>query len=278
MLPLSREELEKFLDNIFHEDIRAGDITTNTVIPENVKLKVQMVAREDMFLAGLPLAAECFIKLDPKAKINFGNSDGNPAKSGEVLLTVSGKARALLTAERVALNLVQHLSGIATYTNEYVKEIEGTNATLLDTRKTTPGLRVLEKYATNMGGAENHRMGLFDAVMIKDNHIAIGGGISETIKKAKAKALKNIEVECDTIGQVIEALSAGADRLLLDNMSIGDLKKAISLNKGKIPLEASGGVTLDTILAIAKTGVEYISVGCITQSAPAVDIGLDFLS
>lgn len=269
--------MNEFLERIFLEDIGDGDITSNSVIPENAKLKAAMVAREDIVVAGLPLASECFMKLDPNARINFEISDGGFVKKGETLMTISGKARALLTAERTALNLVQHLSGIATFTITYVKEISETNAILLDTRKTTPGLRILEKYATNMGGAENHRMGLYDAVMIKDNHIAIGDGIKETIQKAKEKGLKNIEVECDTIDQVKEALEAGADRLLLDNMSLENLRLAVELTNGKIPLEASGGVTLDTIKSIAKTGVDYISVGRITQSAPAVDIGLDFL-
>lgn len=189
---------------------------------------------------------------------------------------IEGKARALLSAERTALNIVQHLSGIATLTRRYVDKLDGTNARLLDTRKTIPGLRKLGKYATAMGGAKNHRMGLFDAVMIKDNHIAVAGSVQVAIAGAKGAGRNDIQVECDTLEQVREAVDAGANSLLLDNMPPSMLREALKIVDGRVPCEASGGVNLDTIRAIAETGVDYISVGRLTQSAAAVDIGLDF--
>ena len=277
MLPLSRSELDAFIETAFGEDIRDGDITSNTVIPENAKLKAAMVARHDMVIAGMPLAMEVFLKLAPKARMSLEVNDGGHAKKGDTLLTVSGSARALLTAERTALNIVQHLSGIATLTAEYVAAIDGTGATLLDTRKTLPGWRQLQKYATKMGGGNNHRMGLYDAVMIKDNHIAIAGGIEAAIKTAKAAGLDNIEVECDTLDQVHTALKLGVGRIMLDNMTNNQMAEAVKFTDGKADLEASGGVTLETIRSIAETGVDYISAGRLTQSAPAVDIGLDFI-
>jgi nicotinate-nucleotide pyrophosphorylase (carboxylating) len=193
-----------------------------------------------------------------------------------VLCRIEAPARALLTAERPTLNILQHLSGIATLTRQYVDMIDGTSATLLDTRKTTPGLRMLEKYAVTMGGGKNHRIGLFDAVLIKDNHIALAGGVTQAVQAARAGTDLQIEVECDTLVQVQEALDAGADMLLLDNMGPDMLREAIALVGGRIPLEASGGINLNTIRPIAETGVDYISVGRITQSAPAMDIGMDF--
>jgi nicotinate-nucleotide pyrophosphorylase (carboxylating) len=202
--------------------------------------------------------------------------EGDAVEAGTDILSVSGKARALLTAERSALNTVQHLSGIATLTRQYVDAIEGTGAVLLDTRKTIPGLRLLEKYATRMGGAKNHRMGLWDAAMIKDNHVAVAGDIGEAVRRAVAAGIGQIIVEVDHVEQIEPALAAGATHLLLDNMAPATLRGAVTLVGGRVPCEASGGVTLETIRAIAETGVDYISVGRITQSAPAADIGLDF--
>ena len=189
---------------------------------------------------------------------------------------IEGRARALLTAERSALNTVQHLSGIATLTSTYVDRLTGTGAILLDTRKTIPGLRVLEKYATRMGGARNHRIGLWDAAMIKDNHVAVAGSVGEAVRRAVAAGVPEIIVEVDRVDQIEPALAAGATRLLLDNMSLEELRAAVALIAGRVPCEASGGVTLDTIRGIAETGVDFISVGRLTQSAPAADIGLDF--
>jgi nicotinate-nucleotide pyrophosphorylase (carboxylating) len=235
-----------------------------------------MASREPIVVAGLPLAEAFFRALDPAVEIERLADDGNLVDAGARLLRLSGKARAMLTAERSALNIVQHLSGIATLTRRYVDAIAGTGATLLDTRKTIPGLRRLEKYATRMGGAENHRMGLWDAAMIKDNHVAVAGGVAEAVRRAAAARIERIIVEVDRLEQIEPALAAGATHLLLDNMDAPTLREAVALVAGRVPTEASGGVTLETIRAKAATGVTYVSVGRITQSAPAADIGLDF--
>lgn len=274
-LPLDAIEVEAFIEAVIAEDLGPGDRTSEATIAAEEPLTAAMVAREAAVVAGVPLAVEVFRHFDPDAKIDIHASDGGAVAAGAALLTVSGHARAILAAERPALNIVQHLSGVATLTRSHVEAISGTGAVLLDTRKTIPGLRRLAKYATRMGGAQNHRMGLYDAVLIKDNHIAAAGGIVAAIAKARAAGEAQIEVECDTLDQARAAVAAGADRLLLDNMTTGDLRQVVSEVDGRIPLEASGGVTLQTIRAIADTGVDYISVGRITQSAPAVDIGLD---
>ncbi len=257
------------------EDLGTGDLTTQAVIPPDTRLKLVMATRQDIVLAGLPVALEVFNRLAPDAGIALEAADGDALEAGTVIAGLEGPAAGLLSAERTALNFLQTLSGIATLTRAYVARIEGTGAVLLDTRKTLPGLRALSKYATATGGAQNHRLALDDGVLIKDNHIAVAGSVGEAAGRAKAAGLKDIEVECDTIEQVTEAIEAGADRLLLDNMALDMLRHAVRLSAGKIPLEASGGVTLETIRAIAETGVDFISVGAITQSAPAVDIGLD---
>ena len=274
--PLTAAEIDAFIDTAFAEDIATGDVTCATVIPADALLTATMNAREDMVVAGLPLVAPIFKRLDRDCAVTLLAHDGDKVAPGSKLVSIAGKARALLSAERTALNIVQHLSGIATLTRRYADEIEGTGATLLDTRKTIPGLRKLGKYATAMGGAKNHRMGLFDAVMIKDNHIAVAGSVAQAVAGPKAAGRKDIQVECDTLEQVREALDAGADSLLLDNMPPATLREALEIVKGSVPCEASGGVNLDTIRAIAETGVDSISVGRLTQSAPAVDIGLDF--
>jgi nicotinate-nucleotide pyrophosphorylase (carboxylating) len=235
-----------------------------------------MDSREPIVAAGLPIAEAFFRFLDPEVELERPAEDGQRVPAGADLLRLSGNARTLLTAERSALNIVQHLSGIATLTRRYVDAIAGTGAILLDTRKTIPGLRVLEKYATRMGGAQNHRMGLWDAAMIKDNHVAVAGGVAEAVRRAVAAGIERIVVEVDAVGQIEPALAAGATHLLLDNMDAPTLREAVALVAGRVPTEASGGVTLETIRAKAETGITYISVGRITQSAPAVDIGLDF--
>lgn len=277
MSPLPPDALEAFLDAVLAEDIGAGDITSEAVIPADATLQAVMVAREEMVVAGLPLAAAIFQRLDPGAEIEVLTEEGAALVAGDEIMRLGGNARALLAGERAALNIVQHLSGIATCTRKYVEAIAGTGAVLLDTRKTTPLLRTQEKYATRLGGAQNHRMGLYDAILIKDNHIAVAGSVGAAVKAAKSASDLAIEVECDTIVQVEQAAQAGADRVLLDNMTLVDLKNAVRQISGRIPLEASGGVTLETIGEIARTGVNFISVGRITQSAPAVDIGLDYL-
>jgi nicotinate-nucleotide pyrophosphorylase (carboxylating) len=254
----------------------AGDITSAAVIPADARFAGVMDSRDAIVVAGLPIAEAFFRALDPDATIERLVEDGVQVAAGTDLLRVTGNARALLTAERSALNTAQHLSGIATMTRAYVDRILGTGATLLDTRKTIPGLRVLEKYATRMGGAQNHRMGLWDAAMIKDNHVAVAGSVGEAVRRAKAAGIARIIVEVDRVDQIEPALAAGATHLLLDNMAPPTLRGAVTLVGGRVPTEASGGVTLETIRGIAETGVTYVSVGRLTQSAPAADIGLDF--
>jgi len=270
-------DLDGFIRSTLAEDLgRDGDITSTATIPADALFEGEMASREAISVAGLPLAAAFFRALDPDATVEALVEDGARVAKGGVLMRVRGRARALLTAERSALNTVQHLSGVATITRSYVDAIAGTGATLLDTRKTIPGLRVLEKYAVRMGGGTNHRMRLDDAAMIKDNHVAVAGHIGEAVRRAVAAGVERIMVEVDRIDQIEPALAAGATHLLLDNMDPPTLRGAVTLIGGRVPTEASGGVRLDTIKAIAQTGVTYISVGRLTQSAPAVDIGLDF--
>lgn len=279
-LPLSAAEVDAFVQSTLAEDLgTGGDVTSSSVVPATARLKAVMETREPMVVAGLPLAIAFFRALDPNCTVEAKAEDGQKLEAGAEILIVTGNARAMLTAERSALNTVQHLSGIATLTRAYVDAIAGTGAVLLDTRKTLPGLRMLEKYATRCGGGQNHRLRLDDGILIKDNHIAIVGSIEAAVKAAKnADTGLEVQVEVDTIEQIEPALAAGADRLLLDNMPPDTLRKAVALVGGRVPLEASGGVNLTTIRVIAETGVNFISVGRITQSAPAVDIGLDFIS
>ena len=265
------------VDVALAEDIGQGDLTTRATVPGDAQLKASMVAREYMVVAGMPIVEEIVKRLVPNARIKILATDGTAVSPGDVLVELEGPAEGLLTAERTALNSVQFLSGIATLTNAYVTEILGTKATLLDTRKTVPGLRNLSKYAVRCGGGTNHRIRLDDGILIKDNHIAVAGDIATAVRAAKSHNFGGIKIqaECDTLEQVQEALDAGADSLLLDNMPPPVLRQAVDLIQGQIPLEASGGVNLKTIRAIAETGVDFISVGAITQRAPAVDIGLD---
>ncbi|WP_446654812.1 carboxylating nicotinate-nucleotide diphosphorylase [Blastomonas sp.] len=271
-------DLGQFVAATLAEDLGPDgrDVTSESVIPTEARFDGVMDARHAIVVAGLPIAEAFFRALDPDCTVQRLVGEGDAVEAGTDILSVSGKARALLTAERSALNTVQHLSGIATLTRQYVDAIEGTDAVLLDTRKTIPGLRLLEKYATRMGGAKNHRMGLWDAAMIKDNHVAVAGDIGEAVRRAVAAGIGQIIVEVDHVEQIEPALAAGATHLLLDNMAPATLRGAVTLVGGRVPCEASGGVTLETIRAIAETGVDYISVGRITQSAPAADIGLDF--
>ena len=274
---LDRFDLDAFVRATLAEDLgEAGDITSAAVIPEDAIFSGVMQSRDAIVVAGLPLAEAFFRRLDPGVEISRLVDDGDPVQAGGILMHLKGRARALLTAERSALNTVQHLSGIATMTRRYVDAIAGTGATLLDTRKTLPGLRMLEKYATRMGGATNHRIGLWDAAMIKDNHVAVAGSVGEAVRRASAAGIERIIVEVDRIDQIEPALTAGATHLLLDNMDPDMLRRAVELVSARVPTEASGGVTLETIRAKAETGVTFVSVGRITQSAPAADIGLDF--
>lgn len=271
-------DLADFVRRALAEDLgTGGDITSASTIAADARFSAEMNCRQPIVVAGIEIAEGFFRALDEDVRVEKLVSDGDAVDAGTVLMRLEGNARAMLTAERSALNTLQHLSGIATMTRAYVDKIAGTGATLLDTRKTIPGLRVLEKYAARMGGAENHRMRLDDGLLIKDNHVGVAGGVAEAVRAAKAANTGlQVQVEVDRIDQIEPALEAGADRLLLDNMPPPVLREAVSLVAGRVPLEASGGVNLDTIRAIAETGVDYISVGRITQSAPAVDIGLDY--
>jgi nicotinate-nucleotide pyrophosphorylase (carboxylating) len=274
---LDRFDLDTFVRSTLAEDMgAAGDITGAAVIPADARFTGVMDSRDAITVAGLPLAEAFFRALDPTVEIETLVGEGERVPAGTDLMRLSGNGRALLTAERSALNTVQHLSGIATMTHSYVDKIAGTGCILLDTRKTIPGLRVLEKYATRMGGATNHRMGLWDAAMIKDNHVAVAGSVGEATRRAVAAGIARIIVEVDRIDQIAEALDAGATHILLDNMGPPMLREAVALISDLAVTEASGGVRLDTIRAIAETGVTYVSVGRLTQSAPAADIGLDF--
>ena len=269
--------VDAFVASTLAEDLGTiGDITSNAVIPADARFTGVMDSRDPIVVAGLDLAEAFFRTLDPDVRIERLVQDGQQVEAGTLLMRLEGAGRAMLTAERSALNTVQHLSGIATMTRRYVDAIAGTGAILLDTRKTIPGLRLLEKYATRMGGAQNHRMGLWDAAMIKDNHVAVAGGVAEAVRRARDAGIAHIIVEVDRIDQIAPALDAGATHLLLDNMPPAMLCEAVTLVGGRVPTEASGGVNLDTIRAIAETGVTYVSVGRLTQSAPAADIGLDF--
>ena len=271
-------DLDDFVRRVLAEDLGSGgDVTSNATIDADARFTATMNGRQQLVVAGLDIAAAFFRALDAEVEIELLATDGDAADAGSLLMRLSGNARGMLTAERSALNTLQHLSGIATLTRTYVDAIAETGAVLLDTRKTIPGLRVLEKYATRMGGAQNHRMRLDDGVLIKDNHVAVCGGVSEAVRRAKhANTGLQVQVEVDRVDQIEPALGAGADRLLLDNMPPSVLREAVGRVAGRVPLEASGGVSLDTIRAIAETGVDYISLGRITQSAPAVDIGLDY--
>ena len=280
-LAIAGFDLAAFVKAALDEDLGVGlpggghDVTSESVIPADMRFAGVMDSRDAITVVGLPIAAAFFRALDPAIEIAMMVAEGAQVGPGTDLMRITGNARAMLTAERSALNTVQHLSGVATLTRSYVDAMRG-HATLLDTRKTIPGLRHLEKYATRMGGAQNHRMGLWDAAMIKDNHVAVAGGVTEAVRRARAAGVQSIICEVDRLDQIEDALAAGASHLLLDNMNPDELRAAVALIAGRVPSEASGGVRLDTIAAIAATGVTYVSVGRLTQSAPAADIGLDF--
>jgi nicotinate-nucleotide pyrophosphorylase (carboxylating) len=280
--PLRAEDIAIALKAAFAEDIGDGDVTTIATVPESATSVAMMRAREPLVVAGLALAEAAFRELSASIQIESFAKDGQRMKEGDGLLKISGSARAILTAERVALNFVQRLSGIATLTAQFVDAISGTKTQILDTRKTTPGLRRLEKYAVTCGGGRNHRFGLFDMVLIKDNHLAAlrnaePNAVAAAIQQARTKYPQlKIEVEADTLEQVDQALAAGADLILLDNMNPVQLRLAVQKCKGRAQTEASGGVNLASARAIAETGVDFISVGALTHSARAVDIGLDF--
>ncbi len=281
-MELSAAEIRQAVRAALAEDIGGGDTTTLAIVPETATAGAVMRAREPLVVAGLDFAEAAFRELSPKIKIEKLSRDGQRIVTGKILLKISGPARAILSAERVALNFVQRLSGVATLTAQFVDTVRGTLAQILDTRKTTPGWRRFEKYAVACCGGKNHRLGLFDMILIKDNHLAAlkdekPNAIAAAVVRARKKFPKlKVEVEADTLKQVRQAIDAGAEMILLDNMTTAQLRRAVKLAKSHSLTEASGGVTLKTVRAIARTGVDFISVGALTHSAPAVDIGLDF--
>jgi nicotinate-nucleotide pyrophosphorylase (carboxylating) len=276
---LSPLEIDAAIERALAEDLgRAGDVTSIATIPAGTPARAVVVARKAGAISGLPLVAAAFRRLAPDIDIKAGARDGDQVAAKTELMSVVGDARAILSAERAALNLLGHLSGIATATADFVRLVKGTNTRICCTRKTTPGLRALEKYAVRCGGGFNHRIGLDDAMLIKDNHIAVAGSVRAVLERARANAghLVKIEIEVDTLDQLRDALDTGlADVVLLDNMSLADMRKAVEMNDRRVVLEASGGITLDTIAAVAATGVDYASSGWITHSAPSLDVALD---
>lgn len=273
--------IDRAIEAALAEDLGlAGDITSDATVPADAKAQAVIASREDGVISGLPLAKAAFAALDPSITFDCKIEDGAHVTPGQVVATIRGNARAILTAERVALNFMGRMSGIATLTRAYVEKTEGSSATIVDTRKTTPGLRAFEKYAVRCGGGRNHRTGLFDAILIKDNHIVAAGGAAQAIKAARAHAghMVKVEIEVDTLDQLRDVLPFGPDAVLLDNMTTDQLREAVTITHGRALLEASGGVNLDTVAAIAKTGVDLISVGALTHSATVLDLGLDFES
>jgi nicotinate-nucleotide pyrophosphorylase (carboxylating) len=276
---LSPMILERIVRSALEEDIGTGDVTTIATVVADAKLAAQIVAKESGVLAGMPVVREVFRQLDARMLIVSMLEEGARFDAGSLICGIVGSARGILTGERVALNFLQRICGIATLTAHFVARVAGTHARIVDTRKTTPGLRALEKYAVSMGGGHNHRMGLYDAVMIKDNHIVAAGGILQAVQQARKTIphTMTITVECETLDQVDDALGSGADILLLDNMSVALLSEAVSRAKGRAIIEASGGVTLETLADIANTGVDIISVGALTHSARALDLSLEMV-
>jgi nicotinate-nucleotide pyrophosphorylase (carboxylating) len=278
-MPLSPLTIENAVREALLEDLGHGfDITTQSIILSDTNAKASFVGREEGVIAGLVIALSAFSHTDPDFEFEIFASDGEVVDPGQTIATIQGPAAALLTAERVGLNFLMHLSGIATLTRRYVLAVQGTKAKICDTRKTLPGLRTLQKYAVRAGGGHNHRMGLDDTILIKDNHIAIAGGINEALTRAHDNAghTVKIEIEVDTLKQLEEVLKTKiADIVMLDNFDLPELEKAVKMVNGKLTTEASGGVNLKTVKAIAETGVDYISIGALTHSAPALDIGLD---
>lgn len=270
--------VEAAIEGALYEDMPEGDVTSESVIPPDARSEAFFLAKEDGVVAGLTIAARVFAKIDSSVIYIERFKDGAAFRQGDKLARVKGPTIALLKGERTALNFLQHLSGVATATHRFVEAVAGTRTKILDTRKTTPGLRLLEKYAVRMGGGTNHRLGLSDMVLIKDNHIRSVGSVAEAVRRAQAQARPGlkIEVEAASLLQVREALAAGADWIMLDNMPIETMSQAVALVGGRVPLEASGNMTVDRVRSVAETGVDYISVGALTHSARAVDISMDF--
>jgi nicotinate-nucleotide pyrophosphorylase (carboxylating) len=274
-MAVATDTLERIVHAALAEDIGGGDVTTEATVPEDATGTAELLVKEPGVVCGLRAAEATFRALDPEIQFEAFTADGDVVDAPTVVARVSGSERAILTGERVALNFLGRLSGIATLTRRYVQAIDGTGAAVLDTRKTTPGLRALEKYAVVAGGGRNHRFGLDDAVLVKDNHLRAAGSIAAAVELVRGATDLPVEVECDTLDQVREALGAGVDAILLDNMSLEQLRRAVVLAGGRARLEASGGVSLDTIRPIAETGVDEISVGALTHSARALDVSLE---
>ena len=282
-MDLASDTIREIVERALREDVGTGDLTSLAVIPAAAQLSARFIIREAGVVAGLPVAQAVFTALDPTLSFSAHVSEGAHVVPGDLLASVEGSARSILTAERVALNLFQRLCGIATLTDRYVEAVRGTRARILDTRKTTPGLRALEKYAVRVGGGVNHRFALYDGVMLKDNPLALlaanGVGLGEAVRQARAAVgpMVRVEVEVESVASAIEAVEAGAEMILLDNMPPALLREAVAAVAGRATLEASGGITLATVRAVAESGVDYISVGALTHSARALDIGLDIL-
>lgn len=278
MTPDLPAEISQYISRALEEDIGSGDVTTDTIVPANASLRGRIVAKENGVVAGLEIARQVLFSLDQSVKFVAKVEDGTKVTRGTVLADLDGPARALLTGERIALNFLGRMSGIATLTRKFVDAVSGTKAVILDTRKTAPGLRLTDKLAVRLGGGQNHRTGLFDMVLIKDNHIDFAGSITEAVKRVRASGTKlEIEVETRTLDNVREALALGVERILLDNMSIDTMREAVAICDGRAKLEASGNVTLDNVLEVAGTGVDYISVGALTHSPKVFDVSLEFV-
>jgi len=279
MNPGYLSQIDKIVDHALEEDLGPGDITTSAIIDPSIKGRARLSAREEIILAGMEVFSRVFYRLDPEILVECNYHDGDMVPDGDDIGIVKGSMRGILSGERTALNFLQHLSGIATLTRRYAEKTDPSRVRVIDTRKTTPGLRILEKYAVRLGGGINHRFGLFDGILVKDNHIAAAGSISKALADIKAKVphTLRIEVEVEDTKGVEEAIGAGADAILLDNMSLKEIREAVSIARGRVLLEASGGITLESIEEISKTGVDMISVGAITHSARSVDISLEVI-
>ncbi|MCY4042400.1 MAG: carboxylating nicotinate-nucleotide diphosphorylase [Candidatus Dadabacteria bacterium] len=282
---LDREKVDALIEAAVREDIGGGDVTTELLFETDVECGAAVRSKQRGILAGLGVAKTVFEKLDRNLAWQARVKDGDALEAGDEIVFITGSQRHILSGERLALNILQRMSGIATFTSRFVEAVRGTGVRIMDTRKTAPGLRELEKYAVRMGGGENHRFGLYDGILIKDNHIKLAGGVAGAVSKARRRAEEAeenyarfpLEVEAKQISQVTEAVAAGADIVMLDNMSAEQMKEAVALAKGKVLLEASGGVTLENVREVAETGVDIISVGALTHSAPALDISLDMV-
>ena len=278
MSPELPAEISQYISRALEEDIGSGDVTTNTIVPANASLRGRIIAKENGVVAGMQIARQVMLSLDQNVVFGTQVKDGMKVERGTVLADLQGLARALLTGERIALNFVGRMSGIATLTREFVDAVSGTKAVILDTRKTAPGLRLTDKLAVRLGGGQNHRTGLFDMVLIKDNHIDFAGSITAAVERVRASGTKlEIEVETRTLDNVREALALGVERILLDNMSTDTMREAVAICDGRAKLEASGNVTLDNVLEVAGTGVDYISVGALTHSPKVFDVSLEFV-